>query len=217
MNHEPFMKEMGRLADRIAPYGAANGLSQALLKLCSPGIPDVYQGSELWNQSLVDPDNRRPIDFDLRRRLLAEISADAADASAGFAGKLLDQYADGRIKLYVVHRALELRKQAPELFLRGDYQPVESDEHVVAFTRAHGAQRLVCCATRLPYRKTRGEAPFAVGAVWGQSTLRLPHAGRYLDVLSRRELVVGPETPLSELFAELPLALLLLRERGRRG
>jgi isoamylase len=217
MNHEPFMNEMGRLAAVVAPHGAANGLSQTLLKLCSPGIPDTYQGAELWNQNLVDPDNRRPVDFERLRRLLDEVEAEGARAPAGFAGRLLSQYADGRIKLWVVQRALELRKRVPELFLRGDYEPLDGGEHVVAFTRASGAQRLVCAAARLSYRKTGGEAPFAVGEAWGRSTLRLPYAGRYVEVLSGRELVLEPETRLSALFAELPLALLLLQQRGRRG
>lgn len=127
-----------RLVARLEPPGWSNGVSAKLLQLTAPGVPDVYQGSELWEQSLVDPDNRRPIDFDARRRMLAELDAGARPP--------ID--ASGAAKLLVTSRALRLRRDRPELF--GDYMPLAASgtaaDHLVAFDRG-GA---ITLATRLP-------------------------------------------------------------------
>ncbi len=100
----------------------------------------------------------------------------------------------------------------PELFLRGDYESLGGGEHVVAFTRGHATTRLVCATARHSYRKTKGERPFAIGDVWGQEKLRVPHSGTYRDVLTGRTLSIDKALPLAELFAILPLALLLQGE-----
>ena len=216
MNNPLFMAQVHKLCDTIAPYGAANGLSQTLLRLCSPGVPDTYQGSELWNQNLVDPDNRRPVDFGSRRAALAKIRAERQRDPQSLAGRLLKHYDDGQIKLYVTHAVLEVRRSKPELFLRGDYEPLAAGAHVVAFSRAFAGQRLVCCGSRLAHIKTQGHRPFAIGSVWGDEVLRIPYAGRYKNVLTGKSLVVGVETPLADIFADLPVALLLLKERRKR-
>ena len=216
MDDDRFMDEMRKLAEAIAPYGAANGLSMTLLRLCSPGIPDSYQGSELWNQSLVDPDNRRPVDFAARRAALDEIVRERALDPLRLSRRLLAEYASGSIKLYVMHVALHARRQMPEVFLRGDYEPIPGNEHVAAFTRARGDERVLCAAVRLSYRKTEGKQAFALGEVWGDQRLRVPNAGRYRDLFTHRELQIGLDTPLRELFRELPVAL-LVQQRGRRG
>jgi glycogen operon protein len=217
LSNDAFINEVRKLSDLIAPYGAANGLALRLLEHCSPGVPDTYQGSELWNQNLVDPDNRRPVDFERRRVALAGlIDARGRDARS-LARSLLHNYADGHIKLYVTHVALDARRRAPELFRRGDYQALLAGEHVVAFTRAFETQRIICAAARLSYKKTLGHTPFAIGSVWGEERLRVAHAGRYRDLLTGRVLDVGLDTRLEELFLELPLALLVQEERQRRG
>ena len=129
---------VGRVVARIEAPGWSNGLSAKLLQLTAPGVPDVYQGSELWEQSLVDPDNRRPVDFELRRRILAMIDA----------GMLPRPGASGAAKLLVTSRALRLRRDRPELF--EEYTPLAASgpaaDHLVAFDRG-GA---ITLATRLP-------------------------------------------------------------------
>jgi (1->4)-alpha-D-glucan 1-alpha-D-glucosylmutase len=215
MRSDPFLDEMRKLSELIAPYGAANGLALAALKLCSPGVPDTYNGAEVWNQALVDPDNRRSVDFDRMRSALALLVEQRARDARALVRTLRDNYVDGRIKLYVTHVALSARRAAPDLFRLGDYEALPGGAHVVAFTRASGAQRIICAAARLSYQRTAGQERFAVGAVWGDERLRVAAAGRYLELLTNRELEVGLDTKLLDIFEELPVAL-LIRQTARQ-
>jgi (1->4)-alpha-D-glucan 1-alpha-D-glucosylmutase len=203
-----FVDDVRDFCATLDPYGAANGLAQTLLRLCCPGVADTYQGAELWNQSLVDPDNRRPVDYDRRRRELARIREGLGDPAA-LARALRDRYADGAVKLYVTHAALGARRAHRELFLRGDYEALAGSDHVVAFTRAFGAERLLCCTARLSLRRTRGERPWAVGDAWGEEKIALPYAGTYRDVLTGAVLRAKGRLRLADVFADLPVALLL--------
>lgn len=171
----------------IAGAGWSNSLSAKLLQLAGPGVPDVYQGSELWETSLVDPDNRRAVDFALRARLLAEIDAGATP--------LVD--ATGAAKLLITARTLRLKRDHPELFTR--YTPMtvvgEASEHAVAFDRG-GA---LAVATRLP-------VGLAARGGWGE-TLLLRHSGATVDVFTGRHFE-GSSVPLRELLDTYPVALL---------
>ena len=141
----PFIDASRPFREAVARAGAVNSLAQTLLKITAPGIPDFYQGSELWDLSLVDPDNRRPVDFARRRSALdglaARIAAESADSS-GLASELLAAWPDGLVKLYVIHRALTLRRDRARLFGVGAYVPLTAvgahAEHVVAFARRDG-------------------------------------------------------------------------------
>ncbi len=215
MQSDPFMAEMRRLCETIAPHGASNGLALTVLRLCSPGIPDLYQGAEFWNQTMVDPDNRRGVDFGARRRALSIIEAQHAVDPVAHVRELLRTYETGHIKLFVTQALLHLRTRLPALFLKGGYVQLTGNEHVVAFTRSHGADRLLCAVTRLPYRKL-GEPRFAVGDAWGDERLRVPHAGRYRDVFTNRELQVGLDTRLRDLFQDLPVAVLIKVDQAPR-
>src|SRR5207248_87931 len=136
-----------------------NSLAQLTLKLTCPGVPDVYQGCELWDFSLVDPDNRRPVDFDLRRSLLSDlrkrIDAGGNDL-APLAAELLASWTDGRIKLFVLHRLLTLRREWPRLFQAGEYRPLTVEqfdpETVVAFARRFDGQELIVAVPCRPVR-----------------------------------------------------------------
>jgi glycogen operon protein len=209
---EAFVEDARRFSDLVGPYGASNGLAACLLRFCSPGIPDTYQGAELWHQALVDPDNRSPVDYGLRRRLLAELRSRFHEPAL-LARELLETYADGRVKLYVTHRALLARREDQELFLRGDYEAIEAGEHVVAFTRGFEGRRLICCAPRLPYRLTGGVARWAIGDVWDDVRLDVPYAGRYQNVLTGESWELEGSLPLAELLREFPLALLVKEPR----
>ncbi|HEX4334908.1 MAG TPA: glycogen debranching protein GlgX [Polyangiaceae bacterium] len=205
---DALMDAVRRFVTVIGPHGASNGLAACTLKLCSPGVPDTYQGAELWNQSLVDPDNRRPVEYGRRRDALATLRG-RSNEPLSLARELLSSFEDGRVKLWVTHSALLARKANRDLFLRGDYEALPAGRHAVAFTRGYEASRLVCAVTRHPYVKTKGERPFAVGATWGDETLALPYPGVYRNVFTGATLTVSGDVALRELFTELPVALLL--------
>jgi (1->4)-alpha-D-glucan 1-alpha-D-glucosylmutase len=213
LQDQAFVDEAHRLSELVAPYGAVNGLSQTLLRLCSPGISDTYQGSELWNQSLVDPDNRQKVDFAQRRLIASRLRTEGGDRPA-LCRSLLESYADGAVKLYVTQVGLLARREHRDLFLRGDYQGLSSGEHVIAFTRAFKDQRLICCVPRLSYRLTKGEKRWPLGAVWGEESIRIPNAGTYRNLLTDAVFEVKGKLSLRELFGDFPVALLLRDHAG---
>ncbi len=206
--NDAFWASAHELCTLIEPAAASNALAQCLLRFSAPGVPDTYQGSELWQQSLVDPDNRRPVDFELRRTLLEGIRSRLTERSA-LAKELSSRYQDGAIKLYVTHVALQTRKRLPELFLRGDYEALEGGEHVVAFTRGFGDERLICVVPRLVHGLVEGHGGLAVGAVWGEQQLEVRHAGTYRNVLTDAVIHVTERVKLSELLSDLSVALLI--------
>jgi (1->4)-alpha-D-glucan 1-alpha-D-glucosylmutase len=177
-----------RVATSLAPAGWSNGLSAKLLQLAAPGVPDVYQGSELWEQSLVDPDNRRPVDYARRRELLREIDA----------GLLPDIDETGAAKLLVVAQALRLRRMRPELFT--GYTPLTATgaaaEHVVAFDRG-GA---IAVATRLPVHLAE--------AGWWRDTELDVGSAPVRDVITGRDFP-GGALRVADLLAQYPVALLV--------
>ena len=195
----------------IAPAGWSNSLAAKLLQLTMPGVPDVYQGSELWETSLVDPDNRRPVDFELRRRMLRELDA-------GFdIGRLQPVDGTAAAKLLVTSRALRLRRDRPELFTR--YVPLvvagSAAAHVVAFDRG-GA---VTVATRLPVglggRVGAQPAASAPPEAW-EGTVFMRRSGPAVDVLTGRRFEAGT-IPLAELLEQYPVALLADVEAADAG
>lgn len=182
---------LARLYREVRGPGFSNGLSAKLVQLTGPGVPDVYQGSELWELSLVDPDNRRPVDFAVRRRLLAEITAGSRPP--------VDE--SGAAKLLVTWRALTLRRDRPELF--AGYQPITGGgtaaEHVLAFDRG-GA---VTVATRLPVGLARAGG-------WRDTSITVAR-GRYVDALTDRP-VTGGTVRVQDLLSWYPVALLIRDE-----
>ena len=211
LENRELVADITRFCALIERAGATNGLAQTLLRVCVPGIPDTYQGSELWHQALVDPDNRRPVDYALRRRYLAELQAKQARPEA-LASELVETYADGRIKLYVLQRALQLRKAQPELFLQGAYTALDVDEPAVAFARSLGAECVVCVVPRLSWALTQNGAAFPLGPAWQNRMLRGLEPGRYCNVFTGEQLVTSNELALSQVFARFPVAL--LRKEG---
>ncbi|MGH7329554.1 MAG: malto-oligosyltrehalose synthase, partial [Polyangiaceae bacterium] len=146
--NETFMSSMRLFCDALAVPAAVASLAAVAVKLCAPGVPDTYQGSELWNQSLVDPDNRRPIDFDLRRRLLADLGQKQGDLRSTTQA-LMNDLGSGQIKLHVVSTLLRARGDNADLFRRGDYEALPNGDNVFAFTRTFGDARIVCAVPRL--------------------------------------------------------------------
>ena len=215
----PFLDALAPLRDLVAHAGAVNALAQQLLKLTAPGVPDVYQGTELWDQSLVDPDNRRPVDYALRTRLLDELAD--AEPTPALTRNLLEHKADGRIKLYLTSRVLAFRDAHPALFARGEYVPLSVEgagaEHTVAFARRHGDEEVIVVVPRLVAGLLGKELVDPVGAeVWGDTRLVLADVApgsRYRDVFSGEEVETsaggdGAVLPAADVFAAFPFALL---------
>jgi (1->4)-alpha-D-glucan 1-alpha-D-glucosylmutase len=201
-----FLGDLLPFQAQIAIIGALNGLAQTLLKLTAPGVPDTYQGCELWDLSLVDPDNRRPVDFALRRAMLAQ-DADPAD--------LLSSWQDGRIKQHVVARTLALRRAAPALFT-GHYTPLEASgphvERLVTFARSTDDATLIVIVPRLVAPLLDGaEVPLAPPAAWGDTRIALPDrpVGSLHNPLTGKMLEPGADgLAAAEALADLPVALL---------
>lgn len=192
------------LAEEIARLGAINSLSQVVLKMTAPGVPDIYQGNETWDFSLVDPDNRRPVDYEMRREMLAGLTSSAPD-------ELLRSWPDGRIKMFVTQRLLCFRREHPELFLHGSYTPLRPSgalaDSCVAFAREHDAEWLIVLAPRVSSRV--GFPP--VWDRWQDTAVELPAAvsGRRAgDLFTGRELrVEGGALRVADAMADLPFAV----------
>jgi (1->4)-alpha-D-glucan 1-alpha-D-glucosylmutase len=191
-----FTADLASFVTPLVGAGRVNALAQVLLKLTTPGVPDLYQGTEIWNLSLVDPDNRRPVDYSLRQELLSELEGATPE-------QIWARVDEGMPKLWLVRQALALRRRRPELFgPQGDYRPLlatgERAAHVVAFARDAGAVTVV---PRLV---------LGLNGDWGDTTLELP------DGMWRNELtgenVDGNVTRMAELLARFPVALLVRRE-----
>ena len=201
-----FLADLLPFQAQVALIGALNGLAQTLLKLTVPGVPDTYQGCELWDLSLVDPDNRRPVDFELRRAMLAQ-NADPAE--------LLASWRDGRIKQHVVARTLALRRTAPALFA-GDYTPLQTTglhgERLVAFARSSKDNTLIVIVPRLAAPLLDGaEVPLPPAAAWGDTRVALPDlpGGSLHNPLTGKTIEGGSDgLAAAEALADLPVALL---------
>jgi (1->4)-alpha-D-glucan 1-alpha-D-glucosylmutase len=170
--------------------------------VASPGVPDYYQGSELWDFSLVDPDNRRPVDFDVRNKLV------------GAKGDLLKNLSDGRAKLHIIRQGLEVRNKLPHLFRGARYTPLYPDagveEKIVAFSLRDEKDCVVALAPRLFSSLMSASDDYPVGQkIWRESRLVVPE-GDYVDVMTGKR-VAGGSQRVAELLAEFPVALLVSR------
>jgi (1->4)-alpha-D-glucan 1-alpha-D-glucosylmutase len=219
-----FLPAFVPFARRVARFGAVNSLAQLVLKIAAPGVPDIYQGSELWDLHLVDPDNRQPVDFETRRTSLREFhSGSPLDSTVSAAAKvtqLLDSWHDGRIKLWITARALNARRDLPELFLDGDYVPLHATgaqaSRIVALSRAAGGKILVAATCRLATALASGDRGWPIGEIWQDTTVQLPSGFRsaFRSVLTD-EIVhphvnqSGSELRVAEVFRSCPAALLI--------
>jgi (1->4)-alpha-D-glucan 1-alpha-D-glucosylmutase len=196
-----FLVEYGPLARRIALAGMLASLSRSVLKCTLPGVPDLYQGSEFWDFSFVDPDNRRPVDYEARENRL-----DSAEP----ASDLLVCWQDGRIKQHILAALLADRAETPVLYANGDYRPVRAQgqraRNVLAFVRTCGDERLAVIVPRLI--GTLAQAATSVAPVFAQTSLPLPN-GQWRDIISgdHREVHHGGVS-VADLFSKLPLSVL---------
>jgi (1->4)-alpha-D-glucan 1-alpha-D-glucosylmutase len=209
---------------RLAVAGAVNALAQLVLKMGCPGVPDFYQGTDLWDLSLVDPDNRRPVDFERRTRLLDDVDRVLGldpRARADALGTLLHGWRDGRIKLLATAAGLRLRREHSDLFLRGDYVPLATEVTVaadaVAFARTHEDDAVLFIAPRLCSKLVEGDTPAPLGGErWKTSRVMLPAAlgeRTYRHVLTGAEIrpTRGTDSAwvfLGEVFQTVPAGIL---------
>jgi len=219
----PFLADFTTLNTQVACCGMYNSLAQSLLKIFSPGVPDLYQGNELWDFSLVDPDNRRPVDFACRIHLLNALRKEAVQKRQllHLAQHLVNTKENGQIKLYVIWRALVHRRANAGLFEHGTYLPAKAvgknNSHVCAFVWQTGSDQLVVVAPRLVARLTQKAAIAPIGEhVWGDSHLILPQgcpAGQYRNIFTGEIIDTEVNTkrsslPLARVFAIFPVAAL---------
>jgi (1->4)-alpha-D-glucan 1-alpha-D-glucosylmutase len=227
----PFARDVDAFVRTLADTGFVNSLAQTLVKICAPGVPDFWQGAEFWDFNLVDPDNRRPVDFDTRRRALAWLTRRAAEDLPQLVRELLAGWPDERIKLFVIWRALQFRREHAEVF-DGDYQPLATEgprkTHLCAFVRVVEARWTACIVPRLalqawrergqdnPARQGPGESPWPLGDWWRETVLQLPSEAptRWRHVLTG-EIVDTDEMPLvgrvldaGKVLRQFPVALL---------
>lgn len=210
-----FVADVASFQAPVSRAGILNALSQTVLKIASPGVPDFYQGTEIWDFSLVDPDNRRPVDYERRRALLASLRDEEAAAPHGLAARLLARPEDGRVKMHVMRASLRFRRAARDLFERGSYVPLAASgtraAHVCAFARRLGARAAVVAAGRFFLALGAAERPPVGLGAWGDTALLLPAdlvERTWRDVLTGRRIPAGSKPALADLFAELPVALL---------
>lgn len=232
----PFLEDYLQFLGALAPLGLINSLSQTLIKLSCPGVPDIYQGNELWDFSLVDPDNRRAVDFQLRQKYLQDLGEAQSSRSEQERDKLIrdlmSQPFDGRLKLLVTANVLALRKENPELMTAGRYIPLEIDgaasENVIAFAREYEGTWAIAVAPLMVaelMNKNVLTLFYSIDAMqeilseqlWSDSQLVLPAGIEKIrsplrDIFSLNEYDAGKPIPLKDIFSRLPVALLYAQE-----
>ena len=210
-----FLEDFGAMHLEIARAGMITSLAMQLLKLTSPGVPDLYQGTELWDFSLVDPDNRRPVDFSIRRAMLAQI-----DASQTSTEEMLNRFESGLVKMFVTRRVLQLRQQLPDLFAGGDYIPLQvigdRKDHVIAYARRQEETTLIVVVPRLVRRLMRGgDGKGIASGAWGSTRIRLPEGfgfGAAVDIFTGESWSAEPNGELfvADLLDQFPVACLMI-------
>jgi (1->4)-alpha-D-glucan 1-alpha-D-glucosylmutase len=209
-----------KLQPRLAYVGALNSLSQTLLKITSPGVPDFYQGTELWDLSLVDPDNRRPVDYQKRRTYLDEFRNHDVGELRDLLPDLLARWPDGRVKLYLTYKALNCRRENPDLFQSGEYLPINASgphpDRLVAFARRREGRWALVAAPRLMATLVKAGAPPLGPETWGDRALILPPEAplTWHHVLTGETVQAARKSsrkalPLGQALASFPVALLL--------
>jgi (1->4)-alpha-D-glucan 1-alpha-D-glucosylmutase len=219
-----FLNDFLPFQQRVARAGLWNSLAQTLLKLTCPGVPDIYQGNELWDFSLVDPDNRRPVDYFRRQQMFQDVRKSGNDDAGSSLSNMLETPEDGRLKLFMIWKTLSLRQQQSDLFREGEYVPLAVEgakaNHVVAFARKSETTNVLVVVPRLVgglLNDNTNLPPIGPG-IWEGTHVRLPFCScskQYRNAFTGA--VLAPEKaegcasiPVSEVLAEFPVALCIL-------
>ena len=210
-----FLNDFLQFQGNIAYYGALNSISQLLLKITSPGVPDFYQGMELWDFSLVDPDNRRPVDFKKRKKLLDSLIQKETDGEPLPIDEMLASWKDGRIKLYVTCKALNARRDNAQLFQHGDYLPLQvtrdKQEYVCAFARRYEEKWALVAVPKFFTQLSEVDVPPIGKQVWKDDRILLYEGApqNWLNIFTGEAVSVGKDIALAELFHKFPVAMLV--------
>jgi (1->4)-alpha-D-glucan 1-alpha-D-glucosylmutase len=219
----PFLEDLRGFQKRISHYGMLNSLAQTLLKITAPGVADIYQGTELWDFSLVDPDNRRRVDYRQRQELLADLQSRVRQTSSNLrdlARELMATWRDGRIKLYLTWQALRARRSLPGFFSSAEYWPLEAKgalhDHAFSFIRRQGARYALVAVPRLLVGLVKPDQFPCGPAVWQDTILELPGsmaAQTWVNVFTGETLPAranspATDVPLAQVFGHFPVALL---------
>jgi len=221
LGSEQFLADFIPFQQRVAKFGMINSLSQTLLKLTVPGLPDIYQGTELWDFSLVDPDNRRKVDYEERRSILQRLhdeECDCPEHALNLARQVAHDMNDGSIKLFLIWKALQFRKHHRSLFEEGDYLPLKAEglfsEHVITFARQCHDDALIVIVPRLCARIAWSQDIWPMDAeLWKDTRVDISklHYAKSLTNVFTGETPQPDETgcvKLAEVMANFPLALL---------
>jgi (1->4)-alpha-D-glucan 1-alpha-D-glucosylmutase len=217
--HNAFLRDFSIMAELVAYFGHFNSLVQTVLKLTVPGVPDLYQGTELPMLTLVDPDNRRPVDFDEAARQLSQLQRRLSEPRAPLLAELMSEWRRGTAKLFVTHCVLGLRSERPELFAQGEYVPLQVEgahrDHVLAFQRRWQETSVTVIVPRWMAKLMQGEIAAPVGEVWQDTVIRLAephHCGRLREVFTDRVFdleAASGELRVTQVLADFPLAVLV--------
>jgi (1->4)-alpha-D-glucan 1-alpha-D-glucosylmutase len=211
-----YLRDVTPLIGEVGASGLWNALSRLVVHLTAPGVPDVYQGDELWFQALVDPDNRRPVDWELRSARLAEVRNACDQGLDGVPApdilrRWREQMDDGMLKLYLTNRLLRLRRDESAAFVDASYTPLRADgafgKHILAYRRGEGLAARVVLVSRL----TAAFGPGApIGAPWGDTRLRVDHGAEAWRGLLSGATILSRDGAIdvASAFGELPVAVL---------
>jgi (1->4)-alpha-D-glucan 1-alpha-D-glucosylmutase len=217
----PFMQTLQKLLQQIKLFGGVNSLAQVVLKATCPGVPDFYQGTELWDLSLVDPDNRRPVDYGLRERMLAHLDELATQQGpAAVAAEVTRDIGDGAVKLWTTAQVLRLRRAEHALFRHGSYLPFYAagagEHHVIAHARQYEDKAVIVAVPRFACSLMRGEVALPLGSTWKDWSLPLPaelHGAElpasYRNIFTGETVTPKGSLPLAEVFGSFPVAVLV--------
>ncbi|MDD4939241.1 MAG: malto-oligosyltrehalose synthase [Candidatus Omnitrophica bacterium] len=208
-----FLKEFLPFHKKIAFYGIFNSLSQVVMRITSPGIPDFYQGSELWDFDFVDPDNRRPVDFKKRMSILDELAGRQGDIPS-LIEDLFAAKEDARIKLFLIYRLLNARRKRADIFLNGAYTPLNTKgkfaENIIAYMRSSGSGRVLVAVPRFLSAVVKEDKLPLGEPAWQETSIILPKdaAGRYEDAISENSIICSGELKAGDAFRYFPACVL---------
>jgi (1->4)-alpha-D-glucan 1-alpha-D-glucosylmutase len=210
-----FLNKFIPFCQKVANYGIFNSLSQTLLKITAPGVPDIYQGTEFWDLSHVDPDNRRPVDFERRIEVLREIKEQGQTDILQLVEDLIATREDARIKLFLTARALEARKKYLQVFESGDYLPLEAvgtfKDNVVAFARSFEDTTVIVIAPRFFTGIVKPEEMPIGKQVWKDTNLKLSEQmpSVWKDAITNQAVESNGTLAIGEALTYFPAALLI--------
>ncbi|NLE02951.1 MAG: hypothetical protein GX640_24035 [Fibrobacter sp.] len=216
-NSDDFFNDFLPFQKKVAFYGLFNSLSQCLLKITSPGICDFYQGTELWDLSMVDPDNRRPIDFSKRIAILNSIKKLAISEYPAFINRAFLQWGDGRIKMFIIYRCNKARQDRPELFQNAAYIPItfsgKYKEHCIGFARKYEEQWAITVVPKFLTSLIKENQQPLSQKIWEDTVLRLPSSSPpvWYNAITGEVISCEGQLLVGDLFKTFPGAFLISR------